>query len=848
MTVTGQGRARPWLAALAAAFALTLSFAAGLSPGAGARADEPASQQPAPADARQPDAGAPPARARIAFWGPELFKLDWGAPVLAVGDVNGDGLLDLVSFNPAQACIECFLQKRPGAPSARTTDQAEGSQQDVNTLPDDARFERAPLAVEQQVFSLACADFTGDGRDDLCYYGEPNKLIIREQGAEGTWVPAGGGRTSFDLPEGSRNPGALVAGDFDGDGRTDVAAVGRNVLYLITHEKDGSWAAVKKLPASAEGSSFILAGDFDGDGRLDLAYSTTQADAPLCFRLQVEGGGLGPEQFAEVPRFRAAAPVGRKEDRRAALAFILATSGRLELRGLTSQAEAQVSLERVGPLSYPLEEDKAERRFAVCDLDGDGRLEVVATYPSTAQVGVMFQAARGIGFRDPLLSPSFTGVSDLAAGDLDGDGRAEVVVLSKGEDSLGYSRWLSEEAGPGRLDFPRPISVTGHPLAVALADLNGDGRQEVLYARKEEKTYSVSWRGLGEAGDFSEERSVELAGLDTDVSGLVASDLNGDGHLDVLALVGFGPARLLLGDGEGQFRDTSIDPALVRTLLRGLAPGGVTLGDANGDGREELIVANKNFARVLTVGPDGTPSVLEQASGKSARSVVVSAAVGSLSGVSGDGRPEVVLLDSWAKEVTVLRRLADGTLGDPHSIALRGLPLQNARVTVNDFTGDGKLDILILTQGGLALIPLGRAKPEFELLAGYESDAEHAGMGDVVAGDLFGDGEDQLLVLDVTNHSLELLRWEEANLRRLYRFTVFEKKVFRGREQGDAEPRQALIADLTGDGLADIALLVHDRIALYPQVAPEASEQQPPPPPEAETEPAGPAEKEGAAQ
>jgi len=813
----------------AAFLALLLLLLGGVGQGG-----EPAGQEPA-AEAPQP------ARTRIAFGGPELYKVEWGAPALAVGDVNGDGLLDLVSFNPRQSRIECLVQRKPGAPAPPASAPAEGGSQDVNVVADDARFERVPLAVEQQVFSLACADFTGDGRDDLCYYGGPSKLIIREQGADGTWA----GRQSFDLPEGSHNPGALVTGDFDGDGRIDIALVGRRVLYLVAHEKDGSWAPLAKFPASAEGSSFILPGDFDGDGRLDLAYSTGQPETPLCFRLQQSGGGLGPEQFAEVPRFRAGAPVHRQDEKRTALAFILAASGRVELRRLTSPAEGEVPLERVGPLVYPLEEEKAERRFAVCDLDGDGRLEVVLTYPATAQVGVMFQS-EGTGFREPLLSPSFAGISDLAPGDVDGDGRADVVVLSKQEESLGYSRWLSEPVGAGRLDFPRPIPLVGRPLAVAVADVDGDGRQEALYARKEEKTYYLSWRGLRESGELSEERSVELVGLDSDVSGLVAADLNGDGHTDVLALVSFGPGRLLLGDGEGQFRDTSTDPALARTLFRGLAPGGVSLGDTNGDGRGELIVAQENFARVLTVAADGAPSALEQANGKSARSVVVSAAASDL---DGDGRPEVILLDSWAKEVTVLPRLADGTLGGPHSIPMGGLPLPGARVTVGDFTGDGKPDIVVLTQGGLALIPLGRAKAEFELLAGYESDAEHPGLGDLVAGDLFGDGREELVLLDVMNHTVEFLRWEaEANLRRLYRFTVFEQKVFRGRGQEEGEPRQAVLADLTGDGRTDLALLVHDRIALYPQVEPETKAEQPPAAEGAEAEPAGPAVEQGGEQ
>ena len=101
----------------------------------------------------------------------------------------------------------------------------------------------------------------------------------------------------------------------------------------------------------------------------------------------------------------------------------------------------------------------------------------------------------------------------------------------------------------------------------------------------------------------------------------------------------------------------------------------------------------------------------------------------------------------------------------------------------------------------------------------YESDTEKANLRDLVAGDLFADGCDEVTLTDVSNHNLELLRWDgAADLRRVCRFTVFEKKLFRGRQQGGNEPRQVLLADLTGDGRTDIVLLIHDRIVLYPQI------------------------------
>lgn len=768
------------------------------------------------------EAARPAARTKVAFAGPELYKVDWRTPAIAAGDVNGDGRLDLLAVNPAKSRIECLLQRSPTEAQAERSARTAGGSEDVNELPDDRRFRSRPLVLEGRVFSLVSADLTGDGRDDLAYYGESKKLVIREQTPEGTW----GREHTFDLPDGSRNPGALTAGDFDGDGLTDLALLGRKVLYLIVHTEDGEFAPVKKVPASAEATGFLLAADLNGDGRLDLAYPVAQQQRPLCFRLQDETGEVGPERFAEVPPFRAADSVHWAEGRRDYLAFILAASGRLEVRRLQAAETSGSAAEGPTLWLYPLEKDKVSRRFVLCDLNRDGRLDVVTTYPSTAQVGVFFQREAG-GLAQPVLYPSFSAVSAMTAGDLDGDGHPELLVLSKEEDAVGYSRWEETSGGKGRLGFPQPVPVEGRPLALAAGDVNGDGRDEVLYVSKEEKTYRLGWRGLGETGEFSEEHAVELEGLDTDVSGLVASDLTGDGRLDVLVLVPFGPARLLVGDGEGDFAEPGAEAPLARSLLRRLSPEAVSVGDVNGDGRLELLLADKNYARALTVAQDGSPRVLEQANGKSARSEVASAAVADL---DADGPAEVVLLDRWAKELTVLRRQPDGTLGEPRSIALPGLSLQEARVAAGEFTGDGRVDLVVLAQDGVGLVPTGGSREMFTLVAGYESDAEQARLGDLVAGDLFGDGRDELLALDVRNHNLELLRWEKGeSLRRIYRFTVFEKKVFRGRPQGGSEPRQALLADLTGDGRTDIALLVHDRIALYPQVTPEGREETPGP-------------------
>lgn len=412
--------------------------------------------------------------------------------------------------------------------------------------------------------------------------------------------------------------------------------------------------------------------------------------------------------------------------------------------------------------------------FIVDDLNGDGIADILVPNPS-ASGGTQLTALIGKGDGTFTIGPStpialgslytLLGVSQpIATGDFNGDGKVDVLTA----DGMLYPGRGDGSFGAGTQALPTGYWV---PTAFAIGDFNGDGKLDVaeLVSGLDESGTVMTFLGHGD-GTFT-------TGADYDSvpegTAMVATDLDGDGHLDLF--VGresnglFGAAGLgnqslantwyyqaLMGHGDGTF---SGPPATV-AAFRGISVGGANsagaesyaLADFNKDGHIDALAptASRNGLAMLPGAGDG-----------SFGAAIISPTTLSAFGVAaadldGDGNADAVVLGytpAGAAGVGVLYGAGDGSLGGEVDYPLPGA---GSAIQIGDFNGDGRPDIAVAVNcqtpcvSGVYVL-FGQPSRAFSAPALLRSTPALSDAGPqtyLAAGDLNGDGIADLVAVD----------------------------------------------------------------------------------------------------
>ena len=751
---------------------------------------------------------------RFGFTGPEIFPIENQISQLHVADLDGDGLNDLIVVNNARSKIN-LLYNQTGKTNLTQTPKLAGKRE-LNELPPDARFRIESIASEKRISSLAVADLNGDGRPDLAYYGDPRELIVLyNQGTNGWSAPK-----RWPIDDGQLLPNALCTGDLNGDGRTDLVLLGENCVYFLPQKEDHTLGEPEKIPLSGSVKSIQVV-DIDGDGRSDLLLVNWEDRNPFRFRLQKPDGSLGPEIYFSTAPIRSYWADNLEANKKTQVITIAQNSGRAQVSEFTRKpAEVLSGSFRQGQFQvWPLtHSDKARRGVLWADVNGDGLPDLLVAEPESGQISIYFQQPDG-SLAAPKTFPTLAGVSDLAVADWNGDGQPEIFMLSADERQVGVTR-LDEQQ---RLPFPTLIPLDGKPLALAAGTLQA-GAKPVLavIVEQEGKGEEEGRRFLLTRTADGKTRTQKLSkDFKANPTTLAFHDADQDGLTDLVMLMPYEKVKVLRQVPGKDFEELDVDPP---GGARELAQPWLGTADIDGDGKPELLLTQKNFLRAVVLQREAplqnttnrsgwTFTVKEQINGAGSNS--------RLAGVAAipngtNAVPSLFLLDVERKVLTLCERDRAGIWQ-----VVRNVPLP-----VSDFTrlqpialGAGKTNaVAFLGLNAVACLPLDGQVWDLTELDSYETPIKDGHLSDVVTGDLDNDGRKDLVFLETARNYLDLVIFDANHkLVPADRWQVFEERTFRGRRNDFAEPREAAVADVTGDGKNDLIILVHDRILVYPQ-------------------------------
>jgi hypothetical protein len=742
--------------------------------------------------------------AAVELAGPEVIKVGWNSGSMVADDVDGDGRNDLVIINNDRARIELHLQREPGTPVGPARPSGLERWQPVLS---DARFERRSIATGNRMFALTTGDLDGNGRTDIAYTGVPEGLTVEFQNHDGEFDR----RRVFDIGDPVGLRGTVEAADVDDDGRTDIVVLTKSELIVYRQNADHGLEGPESWKLA--GSCFALEIlDLDGDGLVDISYQASEASEGLRVRHGLEGGGFGPEvDYPVGPTRGVMRSIPSETGPESEFVRIQDDTGLVERLVFSPPKPASSILSNARPRVFAVPVDRKEPAcHALGDLDGDRLLDMVVADPRGARLWLIRQQQPGV-FAAAEDFPSLAGVSSLIAADRDRDGSAELIMASPKERTLAWTRLTPD----GTLALPSAIATQARPLAVATADLDDDGHLDLAYASAEKRERRLVVAS-GSSG-WEDQTAIEIAELDTDPTGLRVVDLNGDGLDDLVLFVGRGALRLIVQNADRSFREIDSDAGFRRALVDGVDPSAVTTGDVTGDGVDEMIIASQGYARALRLDGDDQLRIVGQFNGRSSDADLAAACALGLRERAGG---VVALVEPSNDRIQVLGRHRGNVWRFVEHVGIPAIDLVGAAVV--DLDASGNDDLVLFGSDRLVWIPVGKDDPELAGVSSWEPDLDRVAYSMLGVGDLNADGRSEVVAVDTRDtHVLEVLRpGSKGEWRSLVHFTVFEVDPhYEGQRGAVNQPREIVIADLTDDGRDDLALVVHDRVLLYPQVA-----------------------------
>jgi hypothetical protein len=573
---------------------------------------------------------------------------------IVAADFDSDGNIDLATITTNDSSVAILLGKGDGS-------------FEVQAL--------IPLASPPTL--LAGGDVNGDGKTDLITcdnnYSSSTITVLVSKG-DGTFTQV--------TSQAPNSVSSLVVGDFNRDGKLDVAETIYGGLYLSLGNGDGSFQnAVQISNAPYVYGQGLLVGDLNHDSKLDIIF-------PGILAMLGNGDGTFQNPILSFAATTPMAVVDINGDGEPDLVAI-ANSGAVAVL-LGSGDGSFMDMRSITLASTPYSANAG----VAADFNGDGKLDLAVAEQNYPNAQVSVELGKGDGtFGQPIVSALTTSAGNsnlMLAPDFNGDGKSDLVVLDNNVN--GFQVLVGR--GDGSFGTPVDTPLSYSILSFAAGDFNKDGKADLVVTTSYNNSPALNIYLSNGDGTFSPGMSYVVYPS----SYVAVADVNGDGNLDLIVVAsGFGSGSNLLvflGNGDGTFKNPIFGPS--DTYI-----SQPVVADFNHDGKLDVVVGTSKGIAFLAGNRDGTfGTQLYSDTGFQISGPLIA------SDFNGDGKLDLAAHNgSYYSGTIVMSGNGDGTFGLPteYDSNSNGYGIGGF---AGDFNSDGVSDLAIPGQNSTSNTPV----------------------------------------------------------------------------------------------------------------------------------------------
>ncbi len=620
--------------------------------------------------------------------------------------------------------------------------------------------------------AIAVGDFNSDGKMDV---------VTANQGSNDISLLLGNGNGTFQQPMNfvvGKSPEAILAVDLNGDGKLDLVTANKsdNTVSVLINMGFGFFRPARSFPAGT-GPVALAYGDFNGDHHVDLAVADNGSSTVTLLMGDGTGNFTSGGTVGVGGNPTSVAVADFNDDGKPNIATVSGGFGHLDIN--LNNGDGTFA----SPVNYAT--GFCANTVVVGDFNNDGQpdLAVACTFPTATGVSILLGNPDGTFRPFVQYDAGHQSTATLVVADLNGDGNQDLVTANGQFANNSVSVLLGN--GDGTFGTARVYTAGQSPDAVAVGDFNGDDVPDVVTANQ-------GAFGIAPAGSvgllLGNGDGTLLAAQDLPVRGpgpSVEADFNGDGIPDLAVITtdpSYSGVEIFPGLGNGLFG------APIQTVAIN-QPTALAVGDFNGDHVPDLAVATFNGVVILLGKSDGTFSGGQVIPAGSQPAWVA------VDDFNGDGISDLAVADNGSSGgVSILLGKGDGTFGNATSVDAGGAA---SSLATGDLNGDHKEDLAVINNSSNTLsILFGKGDGTFGPATSYSTRNGPASVG---IGDFNGDGKPDLVVPTFfgpnVRSALSIRLNGPSNT-----FGLSAEYVT------DSRPRGTAIADFNGDHKLDIAV------------------------------------------